>query len=136
MPILACEPRVHPEDLLARNGLGENVRERWWAMYTRSRREKDLMRKLRSMDVAFYCPLIPHRTRSPGGRSHTSYLPLFPNYVFVYGSDMARYQAVTTGCISRCLPVTDGSELTREHAVAQFIYRQRRFFRDRSNNSG
>jgi len=63
MPILACEPRVHPEDLLARDGLGENVRERWWAMYTRSRREKDLMRKLRSMDVAFYSQLIQHRTR-------------------------------------------------------------------------
>jgi transcription antitermination factor NusG len=32
---------------------------------------------------------------------------LFPNYVFLCGEEAARYHAVSTGCVSRCLSVAD-----------------------------
>jgi len=80
-------------------------------MYTLSRREKELMRRLRSIEIPFYCPLIAKKTRSPSGRVRTSHIPLFPGYVFVQGNDEQRYRALTTNCVSRTLPVTDGQEL-------------------------
>jgi len=110
MPILACEPDVFPEDLLDdfdRTGCGNS----WWALYTMSRREKDLMRRLHAAEIAFYAPLIKNRKRSPGGRLRTTYTPLFPGYVFLHGDDSQRREALATNCVSRCLHVTDGQKL-------------------------
>lgn len=112
MPILARESDIYPAELLDRNDLGGQTDLRWWALYTRSRREKELMRRLRSLEIAHCAPLIPHRTRSPSGRTRTSYLPLFSNYVFLYGDEHSRYQALTTNCVSRDLLVPDGPRLT------------------------
>jgi len=48
MPTLAAEIDLYPSDLLDREDWGENAEGRhWWALYTRSRREKELMRRLR-----------------------------------------------------------------------------------------
>lgn len=109
MPILGKEPDLFPKALLEDPSAvcdGE-----WYVIYTLSRREKDLMRRLREKKIAHYGPLVPHRTRSPQGRIRTSYLPLFAGYVFVYGSEEDRYHTVSTGCVSKCLPVTDGDQL-------------------------
>jgi hypothetical protein len=114
MPILAKEPEIFPADLLARPETGQEEERQWWALYTLSRREKELMRRLRAMELAFYCPVICHRQRSPAGRIRKSYLPMFSNYVFLYGSAADRYQAFTSNCISRDIPVKDGVELTRD----------------------
>lgn len=84
----------------------------WWAMYTLARREKELMRRLRSLEIPFYCPLLPRRTRSPGGRTRTSYVPLFPSYVFLFGTDAQRQLALTSNCIARCILVPEGAQLT------------------------
>ena len=114
MPILALEPDVFPDDLLHRAGLGFETDQFWWAMYTLPRREKELMRRLRARGFAFYAPLVPRRTRSPSGRLRTSYVPLFSNYVFLYGDENHRYQAMTTNCVSRWLVVPDGERLTHD----------------------
>ena len=52
MPILDSEPDLYPDDLL--DGPGEFPAEDrlWWAIYCLSRREKQLMRLLRAMDIA------------------------------------------------------------------------------------
>lgn len=111
MPILPKEPELQPETLLEDY---QGLPGAWWVVYTLARREKDLMRRLRALELAFYCPLIPRRTRSTGGRTRTSYLPLFPNYVFLFASNAQRQLALTTNCISRCLPVEDGDRLAHD----------------------
>jgi transcriptional antiterminator RfaH len=122
MPILSQEIEVHPSDLFSRENLGLEPDVTWWAIYTLSRREKQLMRLLAGMDIPFYCPVIPKRTRSPAGRIRTSYCPLFSNYVFVYGDEHQRYEAMTTNCVARYSPVPDGAELTRDlHQIYQLI---------------
>ena len=83
----------------------------WWALYTLARFEKKLMRQLLKIEVPFYGPTIARRYRSPQGRIRTSVEPLFPNYVFIMGDEMARYKAVSTGSVSRCMPVANPAEL-------------------------
>ena len=66
MPILPGEPDIYPQELFDRLGQIEAESTQWWAMYTLARREKELMRRLRALDIAFYSPLVHKRTRSPG----------------------------------------------------------------------
>ncbi len=110
MPLLAYEPDLFPEGLL-----DDFVRQddccAWWVLYTMSRREKELMRRLHAAEVGFYAPLVKQRHRSPGGRLRTTYLPLFPGYVFLHGDDSQRRQALETNCVSRCWRVTDSDRL-------------------------
>ncbi len=86
----------------------------WWALYTLARFEKKLMRQLIEIEVPFYGPTISRRYRSPQGRIRTSVEPLFPNYVFIMGDEMARYKAVSTGSVSRWMPVADSAELVTD----------------------
>jgi len=82
-----------------------------------------MMRKLLVMDIPFYAPVMPHQRRSPSGRVRTSYLPLFPNYVFVSGDERAREKAMTTNCVSTTLAVKDearlSADLTRLHDLIE-----------------
>ena len=110
MPILDEEPDLYPEDLLS-SALALSSDSEWFAIYTLSRREKDLMRRLRSQRIAHYGPMVPRRTRSPKGRIRTSFVPLFTGYVFVCGSEEDRYNTIATGCVSKCLPVQDREQL-------------------------
>lgn len=114
MPILEREIDVFPEDLLTSLAVEFEQETCWWAVYTRSRQEKELMRGLRALEIPFYCPIVPHKTRSPAGRVRTSYLPLFSNYLFMYGDGFARYRALQTNLISNTIEVTNGLELTRD----------------------
>ena len=114
MPILPPEPDVYPENLLESSEAVDIADAQWWALYTMSRREKDLMRRLRGMKVPFYGPLTPRRTRSSNGRKRVSYNPLFPGYVFLYGDAEHRRLALTTNCISRVLPIADADELVTD----------------------
>ena len=72
------------------------------------------MRRLLRMEIPFYGPMIKRRSQSPGGRSRVSYVPLFPGYVFLHGSEEHRYRSLTTNCVSRCLEVGNGLELARD----------------------
>lgn len=111
MPILKQENDLYPPDLLEDDGPLADSTGSWWALYTRSRREKDLMRRLTTRQIAFYSPIIETQHRSPNGRLRTSFQPLFSNYVFLHGTEEDRYTALTTGCISRDLQVTDTDRL-------------------------
>jgi transcriptional antiterminator RfaH len=108
MPILQRETELFPNDLLEKE---EASKTPWWAMYTMARQEKKLMRRLVDLGIAFYAPIITRRFRSPNGRMRITYQPLFSNYVFVCGDEMQRYQCVSTGAVSRCIPVSQTSEL-------------------------
>jgi transcription antitermination factor NusG len=112
MPILTAEPTILPDDLLqiAEERLEQG--ERWWALYTLSRREKELTRRLRALNVSHYCPVVLKRTKSAGGRVRSSYIPLFSSYVFMLGDEAARHLALTTNCVSQCLEVVLPKRLT------------------------
>jgi transcriptional antiterminator RfaH len=113
MPLLDRERDIYPDDLLDCPSVGSDPDKKWWAMYTMARREKELMRRLRPLDVSFYTPIIVRRSRSAGsGRVRTSYVPLFTGYVFIYGDADSRQRALATNCISRWLDVPDGPRLT------------------------
>lgn len=112
MPILPREPDVFPDDLF--EGFANEEDSVWWAMYTLSRREKELMRFLRSFDVAHYCPLIAKKSRSKSGRVRTSYIPLFPGYVFVSANKEQRRRALTSNCISKTLEIADYNDVLND----------------------
>ena len=114
MPILPREPDIFPEDLFEEDRAPQEPGAMWWVLYTLPRREKGLLRRLRTMAIPHYCPLVRRRTRSPSGRVRASYVPLFAGYVFVFGSEGQRYGALTTNCVSRCLAVPDGEELAHD----------------------
>ncbi len=117
MPILPAEPDVYPDDLFDLPELEMPATlsgSQWWGLYTLPRREKQLMRHLRVLKIPFYSPLVPRRTRSPQGRVRTSHVPLFASYLFLYGTDASRVQALTTNCVSRSLSVADSDRLTRD----------------------
>lgn len=114
MPILPQEPDCYPADVLVSSAGYEPAAEPWWAVYTLSRREKDLLRRLRALDIGHYCPLVKKRQKSPSGRVRTSYVPLFAGYVFLRANEEQRIKALGTNCISKCLPATDAAGLVHD----------------------
>ena len=114
MPILKKESDQYPDNLFDDEALLARTDLDWHCLYTISRREKDLMRRLHVKQIAFYAPVITKRYRSPNGRLRTSYIPLLPNYVFMLGSEGDRYEAMTTNCISRHQIVEDRKQLVSD----------------------
>lgn len=118
MPLLALEPTVFPDNLFT-EGLHEGE---WFVLHTRPRAEKSLARRLLARNLGFFLPLYEHCTRSQG-RVRSSYLPLFPSYLFLKGDRAARLQALETNLVVHCLSVADQGELhedlTRVHQAQQ-----------------
>src|SRR4051794_12249077 len=107
MPILSSEPSISPSNLLDLPvppcADGDEV-PRWWAFYTRSRQEKSLARELIERNVPFYLPLVPRKLLIRG-RGVQSYVPLFTGYVFVFGSNVDRINALRTNRVAHVLAV-------------------------------
>ncbi|MFM8826452.1 MAG: transcription termination/antitermination protein NusG [Actinomycetota bacterium] len=97
---------IFPDDLLDGEPAAQRT-VRWVAFYTLSRREKDLMRKLEAGGLPFYAPLVNRRLRSPGGRTRSSFVPLFPGYVFSLVDDEQRRTALATNTIARWIPIVE-----------------------------
>lgn len=110
MPILAKDIDISPSDLLWSN----SPADRWFALYTKPRQEKVLLRRLYTADKNFCGLLMPNRSRMPAGRIKTSHLPLFPGYVFLCGTEEDRYDAVCTGCVTQVLDVHDSESLVHD----------------------
>ena len=104
MPILKSEPSLFPENLFQGEETGTQC---WWALYTMSRQEKTLMRYLFQRQISYYCPIVPNQYRSPAGRQRVSHLPLFSNYVFLRGEEEDRVTALSSGNVSRILPILE-----------------------------
>ncbi|HEY8505308.1 MAG TPA: transcription termination/antitermination NusG family protein [Gemmataceae bacterium] len=114
MPILPPEPHLFPEDLLESAELPADTDRRWWVLHSRPRAEKALARRAREQSVPFFLPL---ERREPRGRAPSS-LPLFPGYVFLYGTPEERVAALKTNLVVNCLPVEDQARLQRDlHGV-------------------
>ncbi len=112
MPILKKEVDRFPEGLFELADSDESAK--WHLLYTRSRREKDLMRRLLAMQVPFYGPCAMKKSRSPAGRVRTSWMPLFSNYVFLLGGQEHVDAARRTNCLSQVTVVGSTESLTSD----------------------
>lgn len=101
MPILKQETELYPANLLAEVAPSDTDRK-WWAVYTKSRQEKAIARQLHGMDVPFYLPLV-QQTSVIGTRRVKSLLPLFPSYMFVFGTDAERVATLSTQRVTQML---------------------------------
>ncbi len=109
MPILPKQRDLFPADLFDGDPVPSVAAcaARWVAFYTLARREKDLARRLESLEIPFFAPLVSRRLPSAGGRIRASWVPLFPGYVFSLVDDEQRRAALATNTISRWLSVPD-----------------------------
>lgn len=115
MPLLKKEKDIFPENLFETLEQLPAVKGRgWWAMQTLPRCEKKLMRRLIKDQIPFYAPVVEKRYRSPQGRSRRVFVPLFSNYVFLFGDQDTRYQAVSTGSVCKTLEVSDNTQFIED----------------------
>lgn len=110
MPLAPAETCLFPERLLDQTETPADPAARWWVLHTRPRAEKALARRLLGREVGFYLPLYEHRLNY-SGRVRSSYLPLFPGYVFLHGNDEDRRLALETNQIAQTLLVPDQTGL-------------------------
>jgi len=109
MPVLPAEPNAFPEELFA-DEQPLAVDRAWWVLHTRARQEKTLARHLFQKQMPFYLPLIAKRGLQRG-KVFTSYVPLFPGYVFLLGHREERLAALSTNRVVNTLAVADQEKL-------------------------
>jgi transcriptional antiterminator RfaH len=114
MPILPAEPDMYPDDLWDGDaGLSDGGR-RWYCLHTRPRQEKATARDLRARRVPFYLPQMIREDRTPAGRKTRSILPLFSSYLFLFGDEPDRVEALKGNRLVNILEVVDQEGLVRD----------------------
>ncbi len=109
MPLLKKEPDFHPSDFF---DLAIDAYP-WWVIHVQSRQEKVLARFCAERDIPFYLPQAEKKTKR-NGRNFTSYIPLFPGYVFLRGSREQRALALRSNVIASTIEVIDQELLASE----------------------
>jgi transcriptional antiterminator RfaH len=112
MPALALEKSQYPSNLLDGFARGDEERK-WWAVYTKARQEKAMVRQLLAQQVPCYLPLV-EKSQILRGRRARSYQPVFGGYVFLFGNDDERVKTLQTNRVSQMLPVFDGREFCED----------------------
>jgi transcription antitermination factor NusG len=110
MPLLAAEPNLFPSSLFEPPLAEIATEQRWWVLHTRPRQEKALARHLLQRQLSFYLPVAPRRLLVRG-RAMTSYLPLFPGYLFLRADREQKMVALTTNRVASALAVADQSRI-------------------------
>ncbi len=116
MPILAEQesPSLYPDNLLTEPPQStETEKVQWWVLRTKPRMEKAMARQLRELSVPFYLPLHARNLRS-SGRKFTSYCPVFPSYLFVYGTHDDKWACWQTNRLVSIIDVQDTERLSHE----------------------
>jgi len=114
-PMLSPPTSLYPEDFFAvpETELNESGDRLWWVVYTKSRQEKAFSRQLVAKQTPHYLPLVK-KTYVSCGRRFTAQVPLFPGYVFMFGSEQERIVSLTTNRVSRILGVSNPAGLRAE----------------------
>lgn len=85
----------------------------WYVLHTRSRQEKALAADLDAMRILHFLPTV-ETVRYHGKRKVAVELPLFPSYLFLFGSLDQVYAADRTKRLARIITVADQSQIARE----------------------
>jgi transcription antitermination factor NusG len=85
----------------------------WTVLQTKSRQEKALASDLAMKGIQHFLPLIK-KTQFYGGRRFVVDLPLFPGYLFLYGSVDDVYTADRTRRVAKIIEVFDQTLLEQE----------------------
>jgi transcription antitermination factor NusG len=102
MPLLRREVDLSPDDFFELDA----ARFPWGVAHVRSRQEKLLARHLGERGVPFYLPQFASKSvRS--GRTFTSWLPLFPGYLFFRGDTSARDAVRRSNVVANTIDVGD-----------------------------
>lgn len=106
MPILKREPDLFPANIF-------ELSEPWWVAHLRSRQEKLFARHLAQRGIAYYLPQAEKRVRR-SNRTFTSYIPLFPGYVFFRGEKADTAVALRTNVVVKILTPYDQATIQDE----------------------
>jgi len=112
MPVLATEPHLSPNSLFSQIERGE-TKGVWWVLHTKPRCEKSLARHFRARGDSYFLPMGTVRRRIQR-RWVESQLPLFPGYIFLYGSDQSFLHALETRKVVNSLVVDDEEGLHQD----------------------
>lgn len=104
------------EDAAERRSPTNTIAPRWMVLHTKARQEKAVARHLQAAGVVHDLPLV-ERVTVTRGRKHTSQIPLFASYVFLYGEKQQAYDAISTRRVVQYLDVEDQEGLERELAA-------------------
>jgi transcription antitermination factor NusG len=107
MPILPAEPEINPPNLWDVRATAWAQERLWWCLHTKPRQEKAVARDLKVQGVPFYLPQVVNEAHTPQGRKTRSVLPLFTSYLFLFGDDRERVQALKGNRLVRVLDVPD-----------------------------
>lgn len=115
MPLLKREPDVFPANLFELSATDFP----WQVAHVRSRQEKGLARfigpdprkmaeltELPPGTVPFYLPQIENTLKS-GGRTRSSWIPLFGGYVFFRGGSEQRMKVIKSNLVANIIEVQD-----------------------------
>lgn len=86
---------------------------RWHVLHTKSRQEKALAEIMQEAGASPFLPIF-QRIVHYGHRRRISELPLFPNYIFVWGTVEHTYRAISSKKAVRSVPVSDQRKLAFE----------------------
>ena len=113
MPILSLEPQFFPLELFDKGAADCSGKRVWSVLHTRPRQEKSLARTLHSVQIPYYLPLLPRRVRVRN-RMMTSYIPLFPGYLFLLAEPEERIAALATSRVVNSIRVVGQAQLARD----------------------
>jgi transcription antitermination factor NusG len=85
----------------------------WFVLHTKSRQEKILANELAARRVSHYLPLVK-RHRLYGNRKAVVEEPLFPGYIFLFGTPDHAYEADRTKRVANIIRVNNQRKLEWE----------------------
>jgi len=88
---------------------------RWFLVHAKSRQEKALAQELSAHGIEHFLPLGT-TWRYYGRRKCKSEVPLFPGYVFLFGTTEIAYEADRSDRVAQVLRVADQDRLARDLA--------------------
>src|SRR5262249_8783868 len=118
VPVLPPEISLFPDNLFAEPAAVKAGSRCWWVLHSKPRQEKSIARALVSDAIPFYLPLVTQRKQTRD-RVICSQIPLFPGYVFLFGTREERTISLTTNRIAKVLEVAKQEELWRDLTQVQ-----------------
>ncbi len=85
----------------------------WWIAHTKARFEKAFAWDMFNRGIGYFLPMREKIIFS-GGRKRHVMAPLFTSYVFICGTELDRYTALTTNRLCQTIEVVDQDRLIKE----------------------